>query len=431
MITVNKRNSREAEPFELNKIVVAVAKAQASVGDTDNNLPLEVASTVESQLREEHVTQVTVDDIHTLVEDALMDSNHDVAREYITYRKEAMPDIFKPRDTILPYEYPQMMQYVEAIRESFWTHKHYDYSQDVSNYYNPNTPTHWKTAYTRCLLAISQIEVSVKSYWKSIDSLFPKHEFSMVAGTHDGNEAIHFDSYRNLLELTGLNSEFSRLSEYPVLEQRSNALKQAVAVPSQSRKDILLKNIMFSSFIENVSLFSQFAVLMAFNKYEKMFTGTSNAVMATSVDETTHFLTGVEISNIIIKENPRLWDDDLKAEVVQRSAEALAHEYKLIDWIFDNEDLPFVSRKQVKAFIKSRMKQSLEAIGLQAIVLTADEQADAEQFDWFETKSKVLTKVDFFAYKDTQYAKGTRSYDPSILFGDEFKQQLEALGVYS
>lgn len=420
--------------FDSTKIEEAVNKACKQVNIVDAPLSRRVAAIVEADAKAKFKldsTPLSRAWIQRQVKEALilMDAT-DVAIEYIEYAaRRDKPDIFKPRENVLPYEYPQMMDYVNAIRHSFWLHTHYDYTNDVSTYYNPNTNPHWKTVYTRCLLAISQIEVTVKSYWKNIDTLFPKHEFSMVAGTHDGNESIHFDTYRNLLELVGLNSEFGKLNEYPVLKERSDSLKQAVAITSNSRRDILFKNIMFSSFIENVSLFSQFAILAEFNRSEKVFTGTYNGIMSTSKDELTHWLTGVEISNIIIKENPEIWTEEFKQEIVKRSEKALETEYALIDWLFDNQDLEFLTMEEVKSFVTLRMQMSLEAIGidfpLSPMILRL-----AEKFDYFDAGSKVLTKTDFFAYKDTGYSKGTRSYDVSSVFGTDFIKELEKLNVY-
>lgn len=282
MIQIAKRNGTK-EPFNFDKIITAVSKAQAATANTNINLPLEIADLVERALLEEGTTLSTVSHIHTLVENSLMDSKeHDVAREYITYRKEHMPDIFRERETILPYEYPEVMLLVDALHDSPWNHRHFNYDSDVAYYNSPNTPRLHKTVYARSQLAISQIEVAVKSYWKNVDQVFPKHEFSMLAACFDNSEAIHFNTYKEGLERIGLIDMFNRLDEYPVLAERSKALQTAIKVPSSSRKDILLKNIMFSSFIENVSLMSQFLSISAFDKHLKQYNGMTNGIKATA-----------------------------------------------------------------------------------------------------------------------------------------------------
>ena len=65
-------------------------------------------------------------------------------------------------------------------------------------------------------------------------------------------------------------------------------------------------------FVENVSLFSQFLIMMAFNKHKNVLKGISNAVEATSKEEDIHARFGFELVNIIREENPDLFDKDSK-----------------------------------------------------------------------------------------------------------------------
>jgi ribonucleoside-diphosphate reductase beta chain len=46
--------------------------------------------------------------------------------------------------------------------------------------------------------------------------------------------------------------------------------------------------LLFSLFIEHVSLFSQFLIMMSFNQYKNMLKGISNVVEATSKEEQIH-----------------------------------------------------------------------------------------------------------------------------------------------
>jgi len=280
-IKVTKKDG-STQDWDSFKLVRAVNLANERVTESISSEDLE--ELIELVLEElDETTSVPVEEIHKLVENSLMELHKfDTAREYIQYRYSHKPDIFRVRTSILPYEYPEIMDFVDAIRQSHWIHTEYDYDQDVRDYMNPNTPEHYKIMYTRCLLAISQIEVAVKAYWKNVDQLFPKHEFSMLAATFDESEARHFDTYRHLLDRVNLNEMFNRLDESPVLKTRSESLSKVIKVSGESRKDVLMKNIMFSSFIENVSLYSQFLILKVFAELMSLFKGTANGVDATS-----------------------------------------------------------------------------------------------------------------------------------------------------
>ena len=63
------------------------------------------------------------------------------------------------------------------------------------------------------------------------------------------------------------------------------ALSNAKSENSQEYTESVL---LFSLFIEHVSLFSQFLIIMAFNKHRNMLKGVSNVVEATSKEEQIH-----------------------------------------------------------------------------------------------------------------------------------------------
>lgn len=407
----------KSQTWDVSKIIRAVSLANSRTTETISSKGImDIIDTVADNLPS---STVHVNDIHNLVENALMkNSFYETAKEYIRYRASHRQDIFKKREAILPYEYPEILDYVKAIRDSYWVHTHFTWDTDISDFHNPNIPAYYKTVYTRCALAIAQIEVSVKKFWGSIDQVLPKHEFSMLGATFDDSEARHFDTYRFLLELVGKNDEFTKLNNYPVLAARSKSLKSAISVPSDSREDFLLKLVLFSTFIENVSLFSQFLIIASFDKFEHLFPASTNGVSATNLDETTHFLTGIWIAEKIIEENPDIWNKTLQNEIILRAHQAIEKELLLIDWIFDDQDLPFITRDEVKQFIKTRMKDSLAMLNIEIYP-----DLEPMYFDWFSGRTSMLTNIDFFRKKGYNYDKGSRSFTKESIFGEGFDKE--------
>ena len=43
-------------------------------------------------------------------------------------------NIFKKRENILPYEYPQLLDYKDAIRHSYWIDTEYNFTEDISDF---------------------------------------------------------------------------------------------------------------------------------------------------------------------------------------------------------------------------------------------------------------------------------------------------------
>ena len=71
------------------------------------------------------------------------------------------------------------------------------------------------------MLAISQIEVAVKSFWGDLYHRIPKPEIGSVGSTFAESEVRHADAYSHLLEILGLNSEFKELKKETKYNEKS------------------------------------------------------------------------------------------------------------------------------------------------------------------------------------------------------------------
>ena len=414
--TVNyviKRNG-STETYDQNKIVLAVSKAMKSIGIRSKTLPEEVATEVTTLLNNENTNQsLSVDSVHRAVENIIMDMGlHDLAREYILYRFNNMPNIFRKRTNLKPYEYPQLDEYKDAIRHSYWVHTEFNYSSDIQDMKVRMTAEEVEIV-KKAMLAISQIEVQVKSFWAKIGDKLKKPEVQAVGVTFGESEVRHADAYSNLLEIMGLNKEFEQLVDVPAIKKRIAYLEQSLQNPVDD-KDYFHKIILFSMFVENVSLFSQFLIMMAFNKHKNVLKGISNAVEATSKEEDIHARFGFELVNIIKAENPTWWDKDSVAEVNRLCKEAYKAESMIVDWIYGDSDLDFLPKETVKEFLKHRFNQSLQAIDIKPIYEV--DEAAVRSTDWFVEEILSTKNVDFFVKRSTAYSKKTKAFTNDDLF---------------
>lgn len=408
---VRKRNG-SIENFDLVKIQTAVENAMKSIGIRSKKLASEVAENIDEVILDQS-NPIEVDDIHKLVENVIMDMGlHDLAREYITYRFSNMPDIFRKRTNLKPYEYPQILDFKEAVRHSYWIHTEFNYSSDIQDMKVSLSPEEAEIV-KRAMLAIAQIEVQVKKFWGKIGDALPKPEVQAVGATFAESEVRHADAYSHLLEIMGLNDDFKDLVEVPAIKKRMEYLEQSIQAPTDNR-DYFYKVILFSMFVENVSLFSQFLIMMAFNKHKNVLKGISNAVEATSKEEDIHARFGFDLVNIIKEENPEWWDKETINNIKRQCREAMKAENAIIDWIYDKHELDFLPKETVIEFTKDRFNQSLQSIGIDGIY---DVDAKAiEDTDWFMDEIIGTKNVDFFVKRSTSYSKKTKSFSEDDLF---------------
>ena len=171
----------------------------------------------------------TVEEIQDLVEASLMELGYfETAKAYIIYRNERKkmrePDIFRKRPNLKPYEYPELYEYVDAVRHSYWVHTEFNFTGDVQNFH-VNVNDVERSAIKNTMLAIAQIEVAVKSFWGDIYKKMPKAEIGAVGATFAESEVRHTDAYSHLLEILGLNNEFTKIKNIPVIQSRMNYLE--------------------------------------------------------------------------------------------------------------------------------------------------------------------------------------------------------------
>ena len=410
------KRSGDKVVFKSEKIEMAILNAMKSIDKVDENMAEKIARlTTKGLFRGNKERVPNVDEIHDMVENKLMDNGlNDVAKEYIIYRSKNQPNIFSKRINLKPYEYPNLNEYVDAIRHSYWVHTEFNYTSDIQDY-KVHLNEKEKSAVERAMLAISQIEVAVKSFWGDIYKRMPKPEIGNVGATFAESEVRHADAYSHLIQLLGLNNEFENLLEVPQVRRRIKYLEKAISnSKSVDDKEYFESIVLFSMFVENVSLFSQFLVIMSFNKHKNKLKGISNAVEATSKEENIHAEFGFELVNLIKKENPEWWTPQLVEDLIIATKEAYEAETEVVNWIFEKGDLDFLTKKQTMEFIKHRFNVSLNSIDVDSIFEINDTLL--ETTEWFDDEILTTKHTDFFNKRSINYSKKQKSITSNDLF---------------
>jgi ribonucleoside-diphosphate reductase beta chain len=323
-------------------------------------------------------------------------------------------NIFTPRINILPYEYPQLLNYKDAIRHSYWIDTEFNFTEDIQDF-KVTISDQERDIIKKTMLAIAQIEVNVKTFWADMYKRMPITEIGDVGMTFAESEVRHKDAYARLLRILGLENEFQNVIEVPAIEGRIKYLRKYLD-GTRSRDDKMYTKsvLLFSLFIEHVSLFSQFLIMMSFNKEKNLFKGISNVVEATSKEEEIHGNFGAEIINIIKEENPDWFDQEFENLIYSACRKAYKAECGILDWIFEKGELEFLSKETIQNFIMNRFNNSLNKIGMSSIfdidtILLASTK-------WFDIEITATKEGDFFYKKQIDYNKKSKSITEDDLF---------------
>lgn len=317
--------------------------------------------------------------------------------------------IFDKRVNYKPFEYPEVMQFIEAINKSYWVHNEVDFTADVQDFHSHLSDIE-KEVVKRSLLSIAQVEVGVKTFWGNIYNYFPKPEINGLGATFSECEFRHSEAYSRLLEVLGYNKEFEKLLEIPVFKEKFTFIEENL----KSNIDIVLRIFFFTIVIENASLFSQFANILSFTRFKGYMKNTSNIIGWTSVDEQTHANAGIYLLQQLVKEEHLVLDERV-TKFFKEIVEFYIHqESLLLDWIYEKGELDFFSKKDMLNFMKYRVDESLEKIGIEKMFnITSEEYSPMK---WFEEEVFANEMDDFFAKRPTAYTKHDKSITKEDLF---------------
>ncbi len=334
--------------------------------------------------------------------------------------------IFNKRENYKPFEYAHITDpLINAMWAGHWTVNDFSFSADIQDYRTQLSVAE-KEVFKRTILLISQVEVAVKTYWTGVGRIFPKPEIGDMGAVFGGIEVIHSRAYSEILNKLGLNDDFQNILNKPSIRGRVSYLNKYNEKPYnhlmeddvlRERKNALYSLTLFTLFVENVSLFSQFYIVLAFNKFKGIFKDVANVVQYTSKEENLHAQGGMALINQVRSEHPELFDTDFENRIYEESREALTAESNLVDWIFEYAPQgvdDFISKDILITYLKRRLNESLQGIGFNPI-FDIDEEF-AKKTLWMDDEVFATTLTDFFHKRPIEYQKGMKSFDPEDLF---------------
>jgi ribonucleoside-diphosphate reductase beta chain len=322
--------------------------------------------------------------------------------------------IFDEQISRKPNRYPWTEQFIEAMHNGFWTDKEFNFKSDLQQF-KVDLDDQLREIIVRTLSAVGQIEVAVKTFWAKLGDNLPHPALQDLGYVMANIEVIHNNAYERLLTVLELEDIFEENLKLDFIQGRVKYLKKYThKFYKDSKKQYLYALILFTLFVENVSLFSQFYIINWFARFKNVLKDTDQQVKYTRNEENIHALVGIKIINTIREELPELFDGELSVKIAQEAQEAFKAESKIIDWMINGLEEDGLSAPILKEFIKNRINESLEQIGFLP-VFDVDQDLLSKTV-WFDEELLGNNMTDFFHSKDTGYTKKAQCFDESELF---------------
>jgi ribonucleoside-diphosphate reductase beta chain len=322
--------------------------------------------------------------------------------------------IFEEQISRKPNFYPWTEQFIQSMHNGFWTDKEFSFKSDVQQF-KVNLNDQEREIVIRTLSAIGQIEVAVKTFWAKLGENLPHPSLQDLGYVMANTEVIHNNAYERLLSVLGLEEVFEQNLKLDWIQGRVNYLKKYThKFYKDSKKQYLYALILFTLFVENVSLFSQFYVINWFARFKNVLKDTDQQVKYTRNEENIHALVGAKIINTIREEYPDLFDKELEDRILHEAEEAYKAEAKIIDWMVNGIQEEGLSADILKEFVKNRINQSLGMIKFPKAFETDKETITSTM--WFEEELLGNNMTDFFSSRPVEYSKKNQSFSEDDLF---------------
>lgn len=322
--------------------------------------------------------------------------------------------IFEEQISRKPDHYPWTQDFIAAMHNGFWTDKEFNFSSDVQDF-KVNLTEQERQIVTRALSTIGQLEISVKKFWAKLGDNLPHPSINDMGYVMANTEVIHGDAYERLLEVLGIDHAFDDILKLDIIKGRVNYLRKHLhKFHDNNKKQFIYSLILFTLFVENIALFSQFYTISFFGRYKNLLKDTNKQVEYTSREENAHSIIGIKLINTIKQEHPELFDEELKKKIEHEAKDAIKYECQIIEWIVNGYDHEKLNSNLLKEFIKHRMNESLKQIGYDSIF-----EVDSDIIKktiWFDEQILGNNSTDFFHSRPVEYSKKSQSFSEEDLF---------------
>jgi len=313
------------------------------------------------------------------------------------------------RDYYKPFDHPWMFDYYSQQNQMHWFPEDVPLHNDVKDWQTMTDEE--KNLLTQIFRLFTQSDVDVGAgYVDRYMRIFKKPEARMMMSSFANMESIHQHAYSLLLDTVGMPEvEYKAFSEYEAMADKHEYIN-AVKVTKGDKKSIAKALAIYSGFTEGLQLFSSFIILLNFPRFGKM-KGMGQIITYSIRDESMHVEAMTKLFREFMQENIDLWTDDFKAEIYQACREMVDLEDRFLDLVFEQGDIPGLTKKEMQEYIRYIADRRLLQLGLKPNYEVKD-----NPLNWLDDVLGVEHQ-NFFEGRATTYMKaGLRGDVGSVTF---------------
>jgi ribonucleoside-diphosphate reductase beta chain len=316
-------------------------------------------------------------------------------------------NLLSERSNFKPFNYPWAYNAWLKHEQSHWLHTEVPMAEDAKDW-KKKLSDEEKQFLTHIFRFFTQGDIDVAGgYVKNYLPYFPQPEVRMMLMGFAAREALHVAAYSHLIETLGLpETTYNQFLDYQEMKDKHDYILD-ISSKNGDKQSTATHIAVFSAFTEGMQLFSSFIMLLNFPRTGKM-KGMGQIITWSIVDETMHAESMIKLFKEYIKENPEIWNDELKSKIYTIAEKMVLLEDRFIDLAFVMGPMADLNAADVKQYIRYITDRRLISLGLKGIM-----KVKKNPLPWVEEMINAPTHTNFFENRATDYAKGatTGSWD--------------------
>ncbi len=242
----------------------------------------------------------------------------------------------------------------------------------------------------------SDVEVN-NCYMKHYGRVFKPTEVQMMLAAFSNMVTVHIAAYSHLLDTLGMpETEYQAFLKYDEMKAKYDFMQQWGV---DTKEDIAKTLAVFGAFTEGLQLFASFAILLNFQRFNKM-KGLGQIVTWSVRDESLHTSSIIQLFRTFISENPEIWTEELQREIYVACSTIVDHEEAFIELAFEMGAVEGLEAGEVEQYIRYIADRRLAQLGLQPMY-----HIEKNPLPWLDEILNGVEHANFFENWATEYSR--------------------------
>ncbi|MFO1130007.1 MAG: ribonucleotide-diphosphate reductase subunit beta [Rickettsiales bacterium] len=333
-----------------------------------------------------------------LVNDIKIDDNINLNIEKLG-AKEISYSLLTESKYYKPFRYPWAYEAWFAQQKMHWLSEEVTMSEDIRDWKDKLTSSE-KNLLTQIFRFFTQSDIEVNNcYMMKYQRVFGPIEVKMMLSAFSNMETIHIDAYSKLIETIGMpETTYSAFLQYKEMKDKYEYMQK---FDVNNLHNIALTLAVFGAFTEGLQLFSSFAILLNFPRFNKM-KGMGQIVTWSVRDESLHTASIIKLFKVFLQENPQTNTEQLRGDIYRACTTIVHFEDAFIDRAFEVGDVHGLTSREVKQYIRYLADRRLLELGLKEVYMI-----EKNPLPWLEEMLNTAEFANFFEARATTYAKSS------------------------